>query len=208
MIIIKTKTLAESWRLSFKELYLHGEESKEKNFYRYSPAIIEIEDINKDLYDNKFPMSKADIKIINDYLVTGKNENLVTHEWTKLYRKRLFSPKLNQIENIIEYLKKKSTGKRAQACVWNQAVDLYGNIGPCLQLIWVQVIKGHLEMHTHMRASDCYGKLLMNLNEFTALQRYITQRLNLKTGHYIQFIDSLHFNLDDKKNIDKIIKEI
>ena len=64
MIIIKTKTLAESWRSSFKELYFHGEESKEKNFYRYSPAIIEIEDINKDFYDDKFPMPKTIIWLL------------------------------------------------------------------------------------------------------------------------------------------------
>lgn len=210
MIYIKEKTLAEAWRKSFKELYAKGEESQESEFYRFSYAVIEITDTTSttDLYDAHFPMSQKDITIINNYLLTGEKEEEVIHEWTKLYRQRLFAEDYNQVENIIEYFEKKPAGKRAQMSIWNQQIDLYGKIGPCLQIIWLQIMNGKLEMHVHMRASDCYGKLLMNMNEFIALQNYMAKRLNIRCGSYIQFTDSLHFNSNDKEVVDKLINEI
>lgn len=210
MIYIKEKTLAEAWRKSFKELYAKGEESQESEFYRFAYAVIEIIDVSSttDLYDNHFPMSQKDITTINNYLITGENEDEVIHEWTKLYRQRLFAKDYNQVENIIEYFEKKPAGKRAQMSVWNQQIDLYGKIGPCLQIIWLQIMNGKLEMHVHMRASDCYGKLLMNMNEFIALQNHIAKKLHIQCGSYIQFTDSLHFNSGDKSVVDQLINEI
>jgi thymidylate synthase len=52
-----------------------------------------------------------------------------------------------------------------------------------------------------MRAVDCFGKLLMNVNEFAALQRYVALRLNKELGGYTHFIDSLHFNMADKEAV-------
>lgn len=210
MIYIKEKTLAEAWRKSFKELYAKGKKSQENEFYRFSYAVIEITNVSStiDLYDTHFPMSQEDITIISNYLITGEKEAEVIHDWTKLYRQRLFSEDYNQVENLIKYLEKKPSGKRAQMSVWNQQIDLSGEIAPCLQIVWLQIMDGELEMHVHMRASDCYGKLLMNMNEFVALQNHIAKRLHIQCGTYIQFTDSLHFNLNDKAIIDKLVTKI
>ena len=207
MIHIRENSIAEAWKRSMKELHIKGSESKESAFFRYSPAVIEILDTSSfDNYDENFPMSKENLEIISNYLITGENEEKVTHDWTKIYRHRLFDEKYNQIEKIIEYLTKKPTGKRAQASIWNQEIDLYGKIGPCMQLAWFQIMNGELEMHVHMRATDCFGKLLMNMNEFIALQNYIASRLGIKSGTYVQFVDSLHFNESDKEAV-KILAE-
>jgi len=209
VIYIKEKTLAEAWRKSLHELHEKGIYSPESEFHRFSHAVVEVTDTNSvDIYDEHFPMSWENIEIINNYLLTGEDEEKVIHDWTKIYRQRLFAKEYNQIENVIEYLKKKPDGKRAQASIWNQEIDLYGKIGPCLQIIWLQIIDGKLEMHTHMRATDCYGKLLMNMNEFIALQNYIAKQLGVQSGSYIQFIDSLHFNMSDKESVNKLIEEI
>ena len=208
MLHIKAKTVVECWRESFKELYLHGLESQEKEFYRYDFAVVEIENVNEDFYDDRFPISRKDIEIINDYLVTGENEDEVIHEWTKIYRHRLFSENYSQIENIIKYLKKKPTGKRAQASIWKQEADMYGEIGPCLQIVWTEITDNKLDIHVHMRTSDCYGKFLMNLNEFAALQRYMAKRLGIETGRYVQFTDSLHFNYTDREKVENLIGQI
>ena len=209
MIHVKENTLVEAWKKSFHDLYEKGAKSPQSEFYRFSHAVIEVADTaSKDTYCNHFPMSLNDINTINEYLLTGKDEEKVIHDWTKIYRNRLFAEEYNQIENIIEYLIKKPNGKRAQASIWNQEVDLYGKIGPCLQVIWLQIIDNKLEMHTHMRATDCYGKLLMNMNEFIALQNYIANRLSVQSGSYVQFIDSLHFNMSDKNDIEMLIGKI
>jgi thymidylate synthase len=57
----------------------------------------------------------------------------------------------------------------------------------------------------HMRTTDCYGKLLMNLNEFLTLQHYVAGRLDLPTGIYCQFVDSLHFHAKDASAVDRLV---
>lgn len=206
MIFIRTLTIAESWRLALKTLYNDGRVVENDEIFRDESIALEVGNVTDDLFDDRFPMSKDQVNTINNYLLTGEQEALVSHEWTKIYRKRLFESEPNQIQNIIEYLKKKPNGKRAQASVWQPETDLSGSIAPCLQLLWFQIVDRKLDIHVHMRASDCYGKLLMNMNEFVALQRHIAEKLSVAPGKYIHFIDTCHFNSADKMQIEKLVK--
>jgi len=208
MITVRAITIAQAWRDAMQELYSSGRAIENDEIFRDAAMAIEVADVTQDLFDDRFGMSKAQVDVINHYLVTGEQEDQVAHDWTKLYRKRLFASQPNQIQNIIEYLKEKPAGKRAQASVWNQEVDLRGPIAPCLQLLWFQIIDGKLDLHVHMRASDCYGKLLMNMNEFAALQRYVAKELAVEAGQYTHFIDTCHFNTADSDNIEQLIKHL
>ena len=191
-----------------KELYANGRVIKNDEIFRDESFAIEVDNVTQDLFDDRFSMPKNQVDTINHFLLTGENEDQVAHDWTKIYRKRLFDSKPNQIQNIIEYLKEKPTGKRAQASIWKQEVDLRGPLAPCLQLLWFQIIDGQLDIHVHMRASDCYGKLLMNMNEFAALQRYVAEKLSVEPRRYIHFIDTCHFNTTDQEKIEEIIETV
>lgn len=208
MIHIKATSPVNAWHNVVKELYASPETQGE--LWKDQIVVVELENINpNDYYDPNFPMTQQNVDDINHYLVTGENEDKVIHEWTKIYRHRLFGTNYNQIEQVIEYLKKKPHGLRAQASVWNQEVDLYGKIGPCFQLAWFRVSEQNkLDIHIHMRASDGYGKILMNINEFVALQKYVAQSINVESGTYIHFIDSCHFNLEDKDKVSELIQKI
>ncbi|OGY35151.1 MAG: hypothetical protein A3E36_00545 [Candidatus Andersenbacteria bacterium RIFCSPHIGHO2_12_FULL_45_11b] len=208
MIYINSRTIAEAWQDALKALYAQGKVVENNEIFRDSVMAIEVNDTTSELFDDRFPMSKQDVETINHYLVTGEREDKVIHDWTKIYRKRLFDSAPNQIQNIIEYLRKKPTGKRAQASIWQQAVDLTGTIAPCLQLLWFQIDDGKLDIHVHMRASDCYGKLLMNMNEFVALQQYMANELQVESGKYYHFIDTCHFNSSDKEKIESLVAEL
>ncbi|QQS18140.1 hypothetical protein IPL68_05910 [Candidatus Saccharibacteria bacterium] len=48
-------------------------------------------------------MSQTDLDIINDYIYSGENESLVTHEWTKLYHHRMFDEPNSQIEYFYDH---------------------------------------------------------------------------------------------------------
>jgi len=206
MITIETSTVAQAWRETMKKLYTEGRAIENDEIFRDEAVCIEIADVTQDLFDDRFPISEKQVDVINSYLLTGSNENQVTHDWTKIYRKRLFDSEPKQIKNIIDYLKVKPAGKRAQASIWKQEIDLRGPIAPCLQLLWFQIIDNKLDIHVHMRASDCYGKLLMNMNEFSALQRYMAEELSVRPGKYIHFIDSCHFNSSDEQKVDELVK--
>lgn len=208
MLYINSPTIAQAWRDALKTLYEQGKVIENDEIFRDSVMAIEVSDTTTNLFDDRFAMSEQDVEIINHYLITGESEDKVMHDWTKIYRKRLFDSDPNQIQNIIEYLRKKPTGKRAQASIWQQAVDLTGPIAPCLQLLWFQIDDGKLDIHVHMRASDCYGKLLMNMNEFVALQQYMAKELNVDQGKYYHFIDTCHFNSSDKEKIENLVVEL
>ncbi len=208
MITIKTTTIGQAWLEAMEELYANGRVIENDEIFRDESFAIEVDNVTEDLFDDRFGMTKERVDVISHYLITGERENEATHDWTKIYRKRLFDSEPNQIQNIIGYLKEKPSGKRAQASIWKQEVDLRGPIAPCLQLLWFQIINGKLNMHVHMRANDCYGKLLMNMGEFAALQRYVAEELSVKPGKYIQFIDTCHFNTTDQDKIERIIKTL
>lgn len=208
MISIKTSTIAQAWRETMKKLYAEGRIIKNDDIFRDETVCIEVEDVTQDLFDDHFPMSKEQVDVINSHLLTDANENQVTHDWTKIYRKRLFDSEPNQIQNIIDYLKVKPAGKRGQASIWKQEIDLRGPIAPCLQLLWFQIVDNKLDIHVHMRASDCYGKLLMNMNEFVALQQYMAKELSVDPGKYYHFIDTCHFNSSDKEKVESLLVEL
>mgnify|MGYP001565689154 CR=1 FL=1 len=205
MLHIKANTIAAAWRMSLVKLYNEGKIFENGEIFRDSTLTIEVKDVYSDLFDDTFPMTQGQVEAISHYLTTGEGEEDVIHEWTKLYRKRLFDNKPNQIEKIIEYLTNKLQGKRAQASIWDSSIDFTGNIAPCLQVLWFQVVDEKLDVHVHMRASDCYGKLLMNMHEFTALQKAVAEKLGREAGIYKQFIDTCHFNMKDKPMIDNVV---
>jgi len=198
MIFVSEKTASLAWIKSFINLFNCGVEMPENGFFRCSAATIEIENIENELYNELFPMSFDEIKNVSNYLLY--NEGRINHEWTRIYRERLFDN--NKIDIIIELLKKWPDCPRAQISIWNNEEDIKREkLAPCLQLLWFKIIQNQLVLHVHMRTCDCYGKILLNINEFISLQKYVSKKLNLETGTYIHFIDSLHFHKKDEKNI-------
>lgn len=207
IIQVQAQSIVELWLNAITQLHQHG--SSIDDLWKDAPALLTLHNkFPEQYYSDLFPMTQNNVDDINSYLVTGEHEDRVIHDWTKLYRHRLFDGH-NQIAHIIEYLKKKPHGMRAQASVWNQAEDLYGKIGPCFQLAWFRVnADNKLDIHVHMRACDAYGKLLMNVNEFVALQQYIASAIGVEPGTYLHFIDSCHFNLSDKEKVQALLHKI
>ena len=205
MITIKASTPERAWRKSFLKLIEHGYPVEFNKFYLNETAAIEISNINIGLTSEFFPMDKDEIQNICKYLLTGLGT--INHDWTKLYRKRLFEEE-DHIINIIDTLKSWPDCPRAQIALWKNT-DLDRNkIAPCLQLLWFKIVDTKLHLHVHMRTSDCYGKLLMNFNEFICIQKYVADSLKIEYGPYTHFIDSLHFHEKDKKEIKKLEKII
>ncbi len=208
MLHISEATISDAWRKACKELHVNGKVFDMGEIFRDAALTIEVKDIYSDRFDNRFLMTKEQVETISNYLITGENEEQVIHDWTKLYRKRLFEGQVNQIEAVTTYLTKKPHGKRAQVSIWDSSIDFTGEIAPCLQVLWFQVVDEKLDLHVHMRASDCYGKLLMNMHEFTALQIDIAEKLGRKAGSYKHFIDTCHFNFKDKEKIKTLISQL
>lgn len=130
------------------------------------------------------------------------------------YHERLFSYRLpdgviiNQIEKIIEKLRKAPYTRRAQAITWQPWKDLGTEHPPCLQRLWCRVIDGRLVMHVHMRSNDALKAAYMNMYAFTELQKYVAERLGVEVGYYMHIADSYHVYEKDWKWFSAFIEQI
>jgi len=206
MIYISELTPVAVWERSCSVLYAHGFPVPENGFYRNESAALEVRDTSRSgaWYTSLFPLSKQEVAATGQFLVYGDDAMTTEHEWTKIYRRRIFEEH-GLIDKVIELLIEWPDCPRAQISIWNPDCDyIRTSIAPCLQILWFKIIARRLDLHVHMRTSDCYGKLLMNMNEFLELQHYVAGRLGLPTGMYRQFVDSLHFHINDANAVDKL----
>lgn len=207
MIAVTERSPAAAWKRAFLLLYSNGTPVPENGFYRNEPAALEVLDTSRGSawHTPLCPMSPDGIAAIRQYLVHGDLGTAIDHEWTKIYRERIFG-KQNRIDEIVALLTEWPDCPRAQISLWNPERDYVRfSLAPCLQILWFKIIDRRLDLHVHMRTTDCYGKLLMNMNEFLELQHHVADRLTLPTGVYRQFVDSLHFHTKDATAVDRLV---
>ena len=149
-----------------------------------------------------FPISKKDINIINNFIISGENEEQVCHEWTKLYYHRLFDGPNSQIEYIINRIQKDRVG-----IAYNWLKDVQNSkIKLCMLSITASNENGKFNFQLHARACNIYNNLLMNLQEFVTVQQYIATQLNLTLGKFTMFIDYAQISKEDVINIESILQ--
>lgn len=208
MIHVTTDTPNEAWRSTFASLYKNGAETGNDKYFRDEVVLVEIENPAVEPADSRFPMSQEDLDIINRFIYTGENEDLVVHEWTKLYYHRAFDEPHSQIDFLISKLDPQHPVGEAQISMWDKHIDQNQKVSPCTQIIWARIKHGKLELHVHAHSSDVYKKLLMNILEFISLQHYIAKRVGVPVGAYYHFLDSGHLHNKDLEAIKALSEEL
>ncbi len=205
MIIIKEKeSINKVWKKALNELYKTGFIPSDNRFARIESLAIEIEHPILEKKDSKFPITQENMDIINRFIISGESEELVCHEWTKLYYHRLFDEPNSQIEYIKNRIRKNRTGI---ATTWKKDDDQYGDIKPCMLSIIAMNQNEELYFQLHARACNVYDKLLMNIQEFVSLQKYLAEELDLKIGRFVFTIDFAQIAVKDIKFVEEIINE-
>lgn len=202
MIIIQENNINKAWRTALQKLYTMGYVPQDSRFSKMETLIIEMNEPKLSEPDELFPIIKKDIDIINKFIISGEDEENVCHEWTKLYYHRLFDNPNSQIEYMIERIKKDRVGI---ATTWIKD-DQKSKVKPCMLSITASNENGKLNFQLHSRACNIYNKLLMNLQEFITLQKYLATRLDLKIGRFTMFIDYAQISTKDIENVEKIIE--
>ena len=101
-------------------------------------------------------------------------------------------PTINQIDYIIEKLRKNPYSRRAQAITWRPLVDPYHIDPPCLQRIFMRIKEGKLIMQTTWRSRDLFRAWEANVNGMIRIQKTVADKLGVEMGHYLDFSNSLH----------------
>lgn len=167
-------------------------------------TIITNEDPNNIKWSENFNFTKKDLE---NYIpqVTTKNKY---EELDYTYGQRLMDhEKTNQIENMIEELKKESYSRRAIAFTWNVKKDYKNPKCPCLNLVQSIIQKNELHLTCYFRSNDLYDAWPRNAFALRKLQETICKKTKTDMGNLIIISNSAHiYERNFKKSID-IVKE-
>lgn len=146
--------------------------------------------------------SKEDVDKIRHPCYDDDGNNIILHKC------KYHLPRVNQIDYIVEKLKESPYSRRAQAITWRPYADPYSDDPPCLQRIWCRIIDQELVMQTMWRSRDLFKAWEANVNGMLYLQKRIAEKLQINTGDYIDFSNSLHIYGNDLEELLDILKRI
>jgi thymidylate synthase len=229
VISIMADCLPEAWEKAVLAVWDNGFEVKTEYDKAEDPpskdATVMVT-INKPFSEPRihknFPGGPEELESYRQEVVKGIHDHWIdpaAGKWTYTYHERLFaycpvedirdatSPKpfrkVNQIQNIIDYLAQAGHSRRAQAITWMPTADALTDDPPCLQRIWCRLLGNKegqlsLNMNTHWRSRDLYKAWFMNVYAMTDLQKIIAEGIAKKigspvnVGRYVDISDSLH----------------
>ena len=146
-----------------------------------------------------------------DYYVPGRFQEESDDQVTVRsgYGERLQSWRgLNQLNNIVELLKKHRTSRRATIQLFD-ASDIsarYASI-PCTCTLQFLVRDDRLHMFVAMRSNDAYLGLPHDIFSFTMLQEMVARAVNAELGEYKHCVGSLHLYEKHFEAAEQYLKE-
>jgi thymidylate synthase len=111
--------------------------------------------------------------------------------------------RIDQVEYAIKIFKKDPTRRTVVLSTWIPYRDLmkFGprrqdTSSPCLVLFYPQLVDSRLHLFVVMKTNDLYNAWPGNAFAFTALQKYMADKIGVKTGSYTHFSVSMHIYKD------------
>jgi|SRR5215213_77672 len=100
--------------------------------------------------------------------------------------------RLNQIEKVVDKLRKSPETRTAMVSLWKPEVDLYSlyPMAPCL--LYFSIRRDKLELSVIVRSNDAWFAAPANFIAFTRLQHMVAKLLALEAGNYCHHAFSYH----------------
>lgn len=117
------------------------------------------------------------------------------------YYDRLFK----QWPGMLAELNRNLATRRAQCITWQPEIDLGAPYPPCLQRIWLRVVHGRLDMHSHWRSRDALKAWGLNVFALAHLHKMWANQMSIGVGVYREFIDSCHIYGRDIETAKRLI---
>lgn len=135
-------------------------------------------------------------------------ENTAAYEYSYGPRIFDFQKQKNQVEGyVIPLLKKDPETRRAIISLYNPINDsnpLYKNI-PSLLIIYFRIENNRLDCSCTIRSNDFVIGWPGNIYQISILQKYVADKLNMRTGTLTTTSFSAHVFEDNKEMINKIL---
>ena len=235
VIKVEGQTLPEAWEKAVLATWKDGLDIKTEYDKKGDPLskdctmiMVVNEPMKEPRIHRAFPGGLEDLEIYRQEVVLGIHDHWIKPEegkWTYTYHQRMTNyniegESIDQIDYIIKKLAQTPYSRRAQGITWNPKSDPVTDDPPCLQRIWVRLVrldddKYTLDMNTHWRSRDAYKASFMNIFALTDLQRVMAEKIStlggfeVMAGRYVDISDSFHMYgsyHEEFKNFLKMVK--
>jgi thymidylate synthase len=155
-------------------------------------------------------LSKSnELDFISYYIPQYKKESTNGKTVYGGYGPRLFAERgHNQVENIIELLRRGPTTRRAVIQLFSAKDIKQRKVEvPCTCTLQFLLRKRKLDLFTNMRSNDAFKGLPHDVFAFTMLQELVARSLNVELGTYKHAVGSLHLYEADVERARKYLSE-
>lgn len=204
VITIQGHTLPAVWELAVVRTWVegmdvpteyHGQSSKDCTMIMVVKTPWQEPRVHRCFHDSPEGL----LKYVDSIVHQGASEDIGKLSYT--YRDRLTNypdvadellSGIDQLQYIRNKLVSAPYSRRAQGITWIPGVDTREEYNPCLQRIWLRIVDGALDMHTHWRSRDAYRAAFANMYAMAELQKLLAQALMVNVGQYVDISDSFH----------------
>ncbi|KAL6122718.1 hypothetical protein NUSPORA_00247 [Nucleospora cyclopteri] len=103
---------------------------------------------------------------------------------------------IDQLQNVIDQIKKNPTSRRLVVCAWNPCQLNEMALPPCHCLFQFQVSQGKLSCILYQRSCDVGLGVVFNIASYAALTIIVAKLCNLEAGEFIHFMGDVHIYND------------
>jgi len=218
---VKGKSLPEAYHKALVELYEHGEtlSCKDYNQQQKELAMTFIAEdplaepmISRLIIGGFYELQQYVMEVLDGILdfKIGDSQNA----WEYTYHDRIVNfpkqsgQKLNQLQFVIDELKRSPDSRRAVINIRDNSVDPYNSHPACLQHIQFLIRGGKLHAKVLMRSNDGVEATFMNAFAFVMLQKKVAEALALPVGSYAHRANSFHCYEKDFALLDQYVNGI
>jgi thymidylate synthase len=102
-----------------------------------------------------------------------------------------------QLDNIIKLLKTLPETRQAAISIYDaKEYDKYAYDTPCTYAVQFTILHGRLDMSVLMRSNDLWYGFCNDQYQFSNLQMYVAQKLDIPVGIYYHYAHNLHLYND------------
>ena len=198
---VKGATLPEAYHSALLELDAHGtitpcsdyaQSQKELSMTMYVDAPLAEPMISRLTIGGFYELQQYVMEVTDGILDFKINDSVNAWEYTYHDRITNYGQGFNQMQFIIDELKRNPESRRAVIDVRDNNVDPFNSHPACLQHIQFFIRTGQLHMKVLMRSNDAVEATFMNAFAFIMLQAKAAAALNLPVGTYTHRANSFH----------------
>ena len=220
--VVRGKTVGEAWLKILNNVYNYGKITKMKTVDSRQVrecinliTVIEGEDPDSPRMQAYFRFDELYLKSYYDEICTAKIPEGTVYTYGSRLRawESSSGEKIDQIADMIEYLKKDTYRKSAIAQTWvveDELTRRYLNKdknSPCIVLVQPNIQDGVLHLTVYIRSNDMFRAWPLNAFGLRKLQKNIAEGLGVDIGTLTTMSCSAHIYQDNWQDTKEILKE-